>query len=143
MCKQEPLLPDRYQDSNNVLPLLQNILGPASQGVAAFQDERLVGFLTGWLMPNFRGRRSVYPEWANAAEVENCGYIYEEMYQQIAAAWVADKYLVHFISIFADDRTAIRTWHWLGFGMLGVDAVRGLEPIQGVNKQIEIHRASV
>ena len=101
----------------------------ACPGVAAIQDGQLVGFLIGWLMPNFRGKSSVYsPEWANAAKMENCEYIFEEMYQQIAAKWVADKYVAHYISIFANDLQAIRTWHWLGFGMLGIDAIRGLQP---------------
>ena len=138
-----PHLPDRYKDANTFLPLLRNIMDNTRPGVAAIQDGQLVGHLIGWLMPNFRGKMSVYsPEWANAATIENCAHIYQEMYRQIAANWVADKYAAHYISIFAHDREAIRTWHWLGFGMLGVDAVRGLQPIKGINKQIEIRRAN-
>lgn len=140
LYEQVPHLPDRYQDANTFLPLLQNILDNTRSGVAAIQDGQLVGHLIGWLMPNFRGKMSVYsPEWANAAKMEKCGYIYEEMYKQIAANWVADKYVAHYISIFANDREAIRSWHWLGFGMIGVDAVRGLQPVKGINKQIEVH----
>lgn len=144
LSEQEPLLPNRYQKTHNILPLLQNIIDAACPGVAAFLDGQLVGFLIAWLMPNFRGKRSVYsPEWANAAQRENCRYIYEQMYQQIAADWVAEKYVAHYISIFANDLEAVQTWHWLGFGMTGVDALRGLPPIKGTNPQIEIRRAGI
>jgi GNAT superfamily N-acetyltransferase len=143
LFEQHPLLPYRYQEANSFLPLLQNIMRANLPGVAAIQDGQLVGFLTGWLMPDFRGKRSVYsPEWANTATKENCRYIYEEMYRELAANWVADKYVAHYISLFANDLEAIHTWHWLGFGMIGVDAVRGLEPIKEPNPDIEIHRAS-
>jgi hypothetical protein len=67
--EQQPLLPRRYQEAHNLLPLLQNIIRAAPPGVAAIQDGQLVGFLIVWLMPDFRGKRSVYsPEWANAAQ---------------------------------------------------------------------------
>jgi GNAT superfamily N-acetyltransferase len=115
-----------------------------SPGVAALLDGRLAGFLTGWLMPDFREKRSVYsPEWANAAEEHNCRYIYERMYQSLADQWVAEKYIAHYISVFANDHQTIQACHWLGFGMLGVDAIRGLEPIQGVNTQIEVRPATM
>jgi GNAT superfamily N-acetyltransferase len=140
----EPILPHRYREAHNLLPLLQNIMRAAPPGVAAIQDGQLVGFLIAWMMPGFRGKRSVYsPEWANAAQRENCRYLYEEMYRQIAADWVADKYIAHYISIFANDLEAIQTWHWLGFGMLGVDAIRGLGPIEETDTEVDIHRAGI
>lgn len=143
LCEQEPLLPNRYQKAHNILTLLQNIMSAGCPGVAAIQDRQIVGIFIGWLMPNFRGKRSVYsPEWANAAKMENSRYIYEEMYREIAAKWVAEKYIAHYISIFANDREAIRACYWLGFGMLGVNAIRGLQPIKSTNTQIYIRRAS-
>lgn len=143
LYEQEPLLPFHYQEAHNILPLLQNIMRAGCPGVAAIQEGQLVGIFIGWLMPNFRGKRSVYsPEWANAAKMENCGYIYEEMYRELAANWVAEKYIAHYISIFANDREAMRACHWLGFGMLGVDAIRGLQPIKSTNTRIEIRCAS-
>jgi GNAT superfamily N-acetyltransferase len=140
----EPLLPYQYQESKNILPLLHNIMEAGGPGVAAFQDGQLVGFLIGWYMPDFRGKRSVYsPEWANAARLEKSRHIYEEMYRQIAEDWVGDKFVAHYISIFDNDSEAIRACHWLGFGMLGIDAIRELQPIKEVNKQIDIRRAGI
>jgi hypothetical protein len=101
LCEQEPHLPHRYAEVSNLLPLLQNILKVTGTGVAAIRGSQLVGFLMGWQMPTFRGKRSVYsPEWANGAELEDSAHIYEEMYSHLSASWLADKYIAHYISLF-------------------------------------------
>jgi GNAT superfamily N-acetyltransferase len=142
LCEYEPHLPQRYADVSNLLPLLRNILNGSGIGVATFKGNRLVGFLTGWQMPSFRGKRSTYsPEWANAADLENSAYIYEEMYSHLAATWVADKYVAHYISLFPNDVAALRAWHWMGFGMISIDAIRGLDPLQGQDTIVTIRRA--
>jgi GNAT superfamily N-acetyltransferase len=141
--EQQPLLPDRYQEVSTLLPLLQNIHNSGYPGVAAFQDGQLVGFLTGWLMPEFRGKRSVYsPEWANGAELSNSQRIYEALYSQIAAAWVSNKYVAHYISLFPNDLQALQTWHWMGFGMISVDALRGMGSIESCEVDVTIRRAA-
>jgi len=141
---EEPLLPDKYQAVSNLLPLLENIKQYGGPGVAAIQDGRLVGFMIGWLMPDFRGKRSVYsPEWANAVELQNSRTIYEELYRHLAAVWVQEKYTAHYLSLFTNDTEAVRAWHYLGFGMTGVDSVRGLEPIRWDGVDINIRRAGV
>ena len=82
LCEQEPHLPQRYADASNLLPLLRNILSSSGIGVATFRGDLLVGFLTGWKMPSFRGKRSTYsPEWANAADLEDSARIYEELWR--------------------------------------------------------------
>ncbi len=129
--EREPLLPARYSEVPNLLPLLRKVTQSEGSGVVALRDGQVVGFLKGWLMPAFRGKRSVYsPEWANAADLNESAYIYEEMYRRIAVDWVAGKFVAHYVSIFANDIAAIRAWHWLGFGMTAIDAVRGIHPIE-------------
>jgi hypothetical protein len=74
--KQLPELPGRYADTSNLAPLLQGILKPGNPAVAAIQGNQLVGFLTAWQMPDFRGKRSIYsPEWANAAVLDDSACI--------------------------------------------------------------------
>jgi len=142
LCEQEPQLPRRYTEVSNLLPLLQNIWNATGSGVAAIQGNRLVGFLTGWQMPSFHGKRSVYsPEWANAAELEDSSRIYEEMYSHLAAIWLADKYIAHYISLFPNDVGALKAWNWMGFGMFAVDAIRNLDPIQVDAVDFHIKRA--
>ena len=144
LCEQEPHLPQRYADVTYILPLLRNILNASGSGVATFQGDRLVGFLTGWKIPSFRGKRSIYSaEWANAADLEDSAHIYEEMYSHLAATWVADKYVAHYISLFPNDVDALRAWNWMGFGMISVDALRGLDPIQGDDTNATIRRAGL
>lgn len=144
LYEQEPHLPHRYTVVTNLLPLLRNIMSASGVGVAAVRGDRLVGFLTGWQMPSFRGKRSTYsPEWANAADLDDSPRIYEEMYSQLAAVWVAEKYIAHYISLFPNDIDALRAWHWMGFGMISVDAIRGLDSIPGCDVNVHIRRAEL
>ena len=86
LYEQEPLLPSRYAKPSAFASLLRDLLSTGAPGVAAIRDERLVGFLTGWCMPTFRGQRSTYsPEWANGAEPTASQIIYEELYRHLAA----------------------------------------------------------
>jgi len=138
--EQVSLLPPRYAEARTLLPLLQEIVG-TGPGVAAIRQGRLVGFLTGWLIPSFRGRRAALsPEWGNAVEEENGRRIYEEMYTHLSAAWAAEGYLTHLIGSLANDDDGIETWHWLGFGMIATDALRSLHPIQGPAVEVNIRR---
>ena len=142
LCEKEPHLPHRYAETDNILPLLQNIMTTSGVGVATIRGDRLVGFLTGWQIPSFRGKRSTYsPEWANAADLEDSARIYEEMYSHLSAIWLADKYIAHYISLFPNDANALKAWNWMGFGMFAIDALRGLEPVGGGSVNLQIRQA--
>jgi GNAT superfamily N-acetyltransferase len=144
LCEQEPHLPHRYAEVGNLYPLLEEILNASGIGMAAIRGDRLVGFLTGWQMPSFRGKRSTYsPEWGNAAELEDSQRIYEELYSHLAPVWVADKFVAHYISLFPNDVNAIKAWYWMNFGMVSVDAIRGLDSIQGDDVDVHIRRAEL
>ena len=141
--EQVPSLPPRYAETSILLPMLRDIAG-AGPGVAAIQGGRLAGFLSGWLIPSFRGKRSAFsPEWANAAELENSPRIYKAMYAHVSASWVADGYTTHLIGLLANDCDGLEGWHWLGFGMLAADAVRDLQPAPGPDTHVEIRRAGL
>ena len=141
---QVPELPQRYSYVNNIVPLLQDILKPGNPAVAAIQGKRMVGFLTGWLMPDFRDKRSIYsPEWANAAVLDDSACIYEALYSSISGDWLAGKYSAHYLSLFPNDLQALQQWHWLGFGMFAVDGLRGLDPLQPSDAGLHIRRADL
>jgi len=143
LCTLEPLLPDRYCHVSNILPQLENLYNTGSPGVVAIQDGRLAGFLMGWTMEEFRGKKSTYsPEWANAAIPGHSKFIYQEMYTSLAASWVHEQCIAHYISILANDAEAITACQWLGFGMLGVDAIRGMQPVRSKAAEIDIRLAS-
>jgi hypothetical protein len=74
-----PFLPRQYAEVDILLPMVHKVAG-AGPGVVAMHGGRLVGFLSGWLIPSFRGRRTAFsPEWANGAEPRHSRRIYEEM----------------------------------------------------------------
>lgn len=144
LCRKERHLPPRYAHVDILAPLLENILKAGGQGVAAYRGGRLVGFLTAWNMNSFRGLKSTYsPEWAHAAVKGDRQRIYQAMYGYISALWVADRYIAHYISLFPHDSNLINTWHWLGFGMISVDGIRGLDPLPDSNWRGSIYRAGI
>jgi GNAT superfamily N-acetyltransferase len=138
-----PLLPSRYEDVETILPMLRDLIGEAP-GVVAIRGSRLVGFLLGFVIPMFLGKRSVYsPEWANGAELGESRRVYEEMYGHLSAHWIANGCFTHLVSMLAHDREGIEGWQWLGFGLAAVDGVRELKPVEGAVAEVAVRRASV
>ena len=136
-----PLLPERYEQTEVLAGLLGEI-DENAPGAAAFEGGRLVGFLSGFIVPNLFGRRSFYsPEWANAAETVHSAAIYERLYEHIAPEWVANGCRGHCLSLMSHDRLAWDAWYWLGFGMTNVDGLRPLDPLPDVNPGVQIRRA--
>lgn len=137
---QVPSLPARYEDPGTLAHLLHE-LGETA-GVAALQADRLVGFMTGFVLPEFLGKRSFYsPEWANGTEPGNSREIYEEMYRHASARWIADGCPVHAVTLMANDREGIEGWQWLGFGLAAVDGVRNLAPLPGGAADLDVRQA--
>lgn len=141
-----PTVPSQYADPRTLMPLLSNLVAQAP-GVAALLDGELVGFLVARKVPTLWGRRSAFsPEWAHAIDPRHGGRrIYEELYAAIAPRWVANGCLVHAISLLAAEEDIREAWHWLGFGMAVVDAVRGLDqaPEPAALGHLTIRRAGV
>jgi GNAT superfamily N-acetyltransferase len=143
LLEQEPVMPVRYTEVSAILPRLQDLLQQGT-GVAALRGDKLVGFLHGFALPDFLGKRSLYsPEWANATALQDSRRIYEEMYAQLSADWVADNCFQHAITLFANDRADLEAWQWLSFGMFVVDAIRDISPIQLPPTSLEIRRATI
>jgi GNAT superfamily N-acetyltransferase len=138
-----PLLPPRYEKLETILPMLIDLL-EGCPGVAALHGGRLVGFMLGFVLEDFLGKRSVFsPEWANAASLEGSRRVYEEMYARLAEEWVAAGCVTHLVSILPCDLSAIEGWHWLGFGLAAVDGLRGLAPLQEAVEQIQVRQAGI
>jgi GNAT superfamily N-acetyltransferase len=131
--RQVPVLPERHGAPD---PLLTRLADYQARfpGVAAIDGSKLTGFLVGCLLPDWRGRRSVYvPAWASAALPDESCAIYQRLYAAISERWVANGCLTHLLTLMADGsaahgRSGRDTWHWLGFGLAGVDAIRDLSP---------------
>lgn len=136
-----PQLPSRYEGVGAILPLLSG-LPEGTPGAVAIRGSRLVGFMSGFVIPEFLGKRCMYsPEWANAALLGESQPIYERLYAYLSEGWVSDGCFTHLVSILGHDAGAIQAWQWFGFGFAAVDGIRGLEPAVGVPAELEIRRA--
>jgi GNAT superfamily N-acetyltransferase len=136
-------LPPRYEEVATILPLLRD-LAAQTPGVVALRGGRIAGFLLALLLPSWRGKRSTYsPEWANAAVKEGSGQIYRQMYARLAGRWVANGCFTHLLTLLAHDREALDAWHWLGFGLVSVDAIRDLSPVERPPIQVDVSRAGL
>jgi len=139
--KRVPILPSKHEEANVILAMLDDLV-KKSPGVAAFQGNRLVGFLTGFVIPRFLGKRTAYsPEWANGADLEESRQIYDEMYACLSAQWAADGCVTHLVTLLSNDHGGIESWQWLGFGFAGVDGVREVKPVESVAVRPEIRQA--
>lgn len=138
-----PLLPARYSIADTILSMLRD-LSQSAPGVVAIDGRKLTGFLLGFVIPDFLGKRSVFsPEWANAARLEGSRRLYQEMYGRLSADWVADKCFTHLVSLLENDPQGRDTWHWLAFGMAAVDGLRDLQPVQASSAGFELRRATL
>ena len=136
-----PLMPSRYEDPDAILPQLRD-LAQQAPGVVAIRDNQFAGFLVAYQFPDFRGMPSTYsPEWANGAEMDDSRRIYEALYTGLSAQRVAEGYCTHLLSIMANDQDGIGGWRWLGFGLLGADGVRDLQPVPGPTAGVDLCRA--
>lgn len=142
LCAEAPALSAHFAKPDVILAKLAELTTTAP-GVVALRGGKLVGFLAAYLLPDFRGRRGVYcPELANGALLEDANTIYQELYRAIAGDWVRNGYLLHGLTLFANDRHGLDAWHWQGFGMIVADAIRDLAPMAGAGATADIRQVS-
>lgn len=126
-----PSLSDRLQSSELVTTELAQLF-QRCPGVMAIEGSRLVGFLGWFIVERFRGsdRRGAYvPEWAHATLAQGRPAIYRALYRAAAEQWSGAGCGVHAITLLAHDEAVQHTWFWNGFGLLVVDAVRPMQPL--------------
>lgn len=126
-----PALSDRLTDPQRVDERLRGLLdaGPA---VMALDQGKLTGYLGGYLIEHFRDteRKSSYcPEWGHAVQEDGKAAIIRALYREAAARWTEAGCQAHAVSLLAHDSVIEKTWFWQGFGLLVVDAVRLLTPV--------------
>lgn len=127
-----PILPDRMADPARVYDKLEHVVDKWG-GVAAWEQGKLVGYLNWVYADDFRatGRKGAYcHEWAHACKGDNRPDVYRALYTAAARQWAADGCLIHAITLLADDPEALQTWFWNGFGLIVVDGIRPMQPLQ-------------
>ena len=137
----DPSLPARFGDSDSILPLLRK-LADGGPGVAAMRDGGFAGYLLGSLIL-LRGVRSAYsPDFGHAAEKSGLRDVYRSMYASLSRVWLAHGCFSHAVTLFAHEREAIDAWFSLGFGLIVIDALRDVSPVEGATATVEIRPAT-
>jgi GNAT superfamily N-acetyltransferase len=106
----------------------------AMRGSVAFEDGRLVGYLTSWFpIMSFRDadRTGAYvPAWGHGvAPNADVPEVYRALYRASSAAWASDRCDVHAITLLAGNPRTVDAWFWSGFGLGTIDAVRPMDPL--------------
>ena len=116
------------------IPILEE-LSQNGLGVAAFEDEKMIGFLCGagpfedvFRSTDVQGVFS--PMGANGAVAEDHGRIYAALYQAAAKKWVKAGAVSHAICLYGHDKEASQQLFRYGFGMRCMDAIRPMEMIE-------------
>jgi len=138
------LLPTQFEQADAIAPHLQGLVGKVP-GVIAMRENRIVGFLIGFRANLFRGQRGVFvPDWAHAATEERIFDTYRAMYAEIAPHWLANGCFTHALQFYPHEKEAREAMFSSGFGMVVIDALRDLTPVQASAPQtIEIRQASL
>jgi hypothetical protein len=78
-------LPKKYENGNSISSLLKNLV-QKSLGVAAIENDKLIGYLIGMRLSYFKGnQQAIYcPEWAHAINSTNSPDIYRKLYEKIS-----------------------------------------------------------
>jgi ribosomal protein S18 acetylase RimI-like enzyme len=127
-----PGLSDRLEHPDRAATELARIFQRCLGVIAVEDDGRLAGYLGWFVVDGFRGtqRRAAYvPEWGHATLAERRPDIYRALYRAAGEQWSAAGCNVHAITLLAHDRAAQQVWFWNGFGLLVVDAVRPMQPL--------------
>lgn len=126
-------LPQKYEDIDNVISMLSDVLKNNPSAVA-IKDNNVVGYMTGFSnIQSFKGSAAgVYiPEWAHACiDTDEKEKIYLKLYSYLCNEWVNIKNYTHCITYFGNDSILKDLFHRLCFGLLVID---GLRPMESLN----------
>lgn len=135
-------LPAQFEEPEAVLARLHGYANGRA-GVAAIRQGKLAGFLVG-LFISEKGLRMAYvPDWGHSTDLVDKRETYRAMYAALAPRWVANGYFEHAVTLLANDHAATDAWFSLGFGLLGIDALRDLSPVAAPSAEVSIRRATV
>ncbi len=126
-----PWMPRCHENPAAIVPLLAE-LAVHNAGAVALSDGKIVGYLLGMLLPEFKSPfPGVYcPEWAHAVAPANEDMVYTALFQYLAPSWVRAGAVSFAVTILARYQPAIDDWFWNGFGLAVIDAVRPPTPIE-------------
>jgi GNAT superfamily N-acetyltransferase len=130
-----PILPDLMEATDRIVTKLTR-LSDMCPGVVALDGGKLLGYMAWFVVDHFRGTErtcAFCPEWGHGAVEGLKPQIYRAMYRVAAGYWAESGCQVHGLTLLAHDAQAEKVWYWNGFGMAVVDAIRSIQPLEGVS----------
>jgi len=126
---------DEEREHVPALPPIEKItFAENNLGVAAFEGDRMLGFLcaVGPFKNAFRSTDATgvfSPMGANGVIGDNRAKVYALLYQAAGAKWARAGAASHAVCLYAHDKEAQKQFFRYGFGMRCVDAIRGMDEI--------------
>ncbi len=113
-----PDLPARYEDPTAARAAVAAVWErPRTSGAAAFDGERLLGFLFGdTFIDTQRGRIAWIPLAGHALAPEVDVELYRDLYAAAGPVWLAQGCFDHFVMLTAADPSVLEIWFALSFG---------------------------
>jgi GNAT superfamily N-acetyltransferase len=93
-------------------------------GVAALDDNRLVGFIMSFLISHRDERMACVPDFGHATVPGREYELYRQMYADLADQWLSCGCFLHAVILYPNESVASRAWFSLGFGLVVMDALR-------------------
>jgi ribosomal protein S18 acetylase RimI-like enzyme len=113
-------------------------------GVMAFDDQKLIGYMVGWkVLQLFGPVKGIYsPMIGHSAIKEHRRLIYAKMLEYGMKSWVSHGYLSFATTILAHDKGLIDEFFVNGFGMRCMDSIRKSERIHSSMTDVSVLKAT-
>ncbi len=121
-------LPTQYEDPSVAVAAVTAVWQqPHTSGVAAFDGDRMLGYLFGETEADTqRGRSAWIPLAGHALAPQVDAELYRDLYAAAGPAWLAQGCFDHFVMLTAAEPTVSEAWFALGFGK---EQAHGLCPL--------------
>ncbi|MFW5945728.1 MAG: GNAT family N-acetyltransferase [Candidatus Natronoplasma sp.] len=139
--KKVPLIPNRKNLQKEIEESLRK--GCDDPGVAAFQDDDLVGYMIeNARADDFMGEKTAFSLnlYSHSSVEKKKKIIYQQMYERLSEIWVEEDYHSHIFSIWAQDEDLTYEFFRLGFGMTHFELLRGLSDLDVTDTSVSFKR---
>lgn len=121
-------------------------LADRGHGVAALENDRLVGLVGAFPITYGRRPSMLSPEWGHGVAPNlppsSARRVYEALYAEAAREWTLAGAETHILALLAHDAPAAETFSWFGFGGVVCDAVRSLDAVPRDAGRVDVRRAT-
>ncbi|MFP3872354.1 MAG: GNAT family N-acetyltransferase [Candidatus Aenigmatarchaeota archaeon] len=139
--KEFPLIPRRENIKKEIEESF--IKNRAEAGVAAFQDDEMVGYIIeNARADDFMGEKTAFSLgiYSHSSVEKRKKVIYQKMYERLSKIWVEEGYHSHIFSLWAQDEELTYNFFRLGFGMTHFELLRDLSDLDITHNSLSFRR---